>query len=78
MSPATLFKVYMAVVMRREYTRENRGHSLGIGVAYDTYAREWQRLHRLASKLETRLLHDLLMNEINSKPGKGHTGYGTT
>lgn len=64
MSPATLFKVYMAVVMRREYTRDHRGTGFGIAVRSDRYAIEWQRLDRLARKLETRLLHDLLMNAL--------------
>lgn len=59
MSPVTLFKVYMSVVLRREGECANRGTSFGIAVKDDVYALRWQRLDRLANKLETRLLTDL-------------------
>ncbi|MCK9599811.1 MAG: hypothetical protein M0R06_12280 [Sphaerochaeta sp.] len=63
MSPTTLFKVYMSVVSRREGESDARGTSFGIAVKDDVYALRWQRLDRLAKKLETRLLHDLLKYE---------------
>lgn len=63
MNPTTLFATYMAVVLRREYTRDNRGTGFGIAVKDDVYALELQRLDRLAGKLEKRILADLRQYE---------------
>lgn len=59
MSPVTLFKVYVAAVSRREGESDARGTSFGIAVKDDVYALRWQRLDRLAKKLEGRILRYL-------------------
>ena len=59
MSPTTLFKVYTVVVSRREYANEAHGGGQGIAVFTNPYALRWQRLDRLAKKLEVRILRCL-------------------